>query len=439
VTALLAHAISGRSDLPLPLPLFIYGAGFALVASFVALRALWGDPHLAAAADGRAAPKGLDAAVRVASVVLHVVGLLGFVVVLGAALFGAADSTRNIAPVAVYVVFWVGLQLLSALLGDVWRPLSPFETLGRALARWLPADDGPSHHWPAAAMLLGFAWLELAYHSPAQPRVVAAALVVYSAVLAIGLLRVGPRWLRMADGFGVLFSFISLIAPVFRGDDGRLRFRVPFSGLATLRPIPGTVAVIEVALGATAFDGTSRSAFWRNLTAGQTGWSRTATATVGLLAVTGAVVIAYELACSQITRFTSGPRRDGAPDRDDDATERFAHSLIPIALAYAIAHYFSAFVFEVQSAYALASDPFGRSWDLFGTAARTIDYSVISSAGIAYVQAGAIVVGHVAGVVIAHDRAVEDLPPKAAARSQYPLLAVMVAYTVAGLALLLGA
>jgi hypothetical protein len=160
---------------------------------------------------------------------------------------------------------------------------------------------------------------------------------------------------------------------------------------------------------------------------------------VGLLAVTGAVAIAYELGCSQIKRFTSGPRRDSAPERTDHPTERFAHSLIPIAVAYAIAHYFSALVFEGQSAYALVSDPFGRSWDLFGTAARTIDYTVISSSGIAYVQAGAIVVGLVAGVDIAHDRAVEELPPKAAARSQYPLLAVMVGYTVAGLALLLGA
>jgi hypothetical protein len=52
---------------------------------------------------------------------------------------------------------------------------------------------------------------------------------------------------------------------------------------------------------------------------------------------------------------------------------------------------------------------------------------------------GAIVIGHIAGVVVAHDLAVEDLPVRQAVRSQYAMLAVMIAYTIGGLALLLGA
>ncbi|HVM03119.1 MAG TPA: hypothetical protein VM263_10655, partial [Acidimicrobiales bacterium] len=119
-------------------------------------------------------------------------------------------------------------------------------------------------------------------------------------------------------------------------------------------------------------------------------------------------------------------------------TLTFVPSLVPILLAYTIAHYFSLLVFEGQGALALASDPFGSGWDLFGTADWRIDFTAVTVATIAYVQAGAIVVGHVAGVVAAHDRAVELLPVRQAVRSQYPVLAAMVAYTVAGLTLLLG-
>lgn len=117
----------------------------------------------------------------------------------------------------------------------------------------------------------------------------------------------------------------------------------------------------------------------------------------------------------------------------------FVHSLVPIALAYVVAHYFSLLVFQGQAAIALVSDPLGRGWDLFGTARRSIDYAVVSTATIAWVQAAGIVAGHVSGVFMAHHRALARLPAGAATRSQYPLLGAMVLYSVGGLALLLGA
>jgi hypothetical protein len=104
-----------------------------------------------------------------------------------------------------------------------------------------------------------------------------------------------------------------------------------------------------------------------------------------------------------------------------------------------VAHYFSLVVFEGQGALALLSDPLGRGWDLFGTASWRIDYRAVSPSTIAWVQAGAIVVGHAVGVAVAHDRAVALFDRRQADRSQRPLVGVMVAYTVGGLALLLGA
>ncbi len=125
--------------------------------------------------------------------------------------------------------------------------------------------------------------------------------------------------------------------------------------------------------------------------------------------------------------------------RFQELSSAFVHSLVPIAFAYALAHYFSLLVFEGQSAIALASDPLGQGWDLFGTASNAVNFTLVSTSLIAYVQASGIIAGHVAGVVVAHDRALAVFPSKEATRSQYPLLAAMVLFTVGGLALLLGA
>jgi hypothetical protein len=115
----------------------------------------------------------------------------------------------------------------------------------------------------------------------------------------------------------------------------------------------------------------------------------------------------------------------------------FVASLVPIALAYAVAHYFSLLVLQGQFAVPLFSDPFGWDWDLFGTADFRPNLRVLTPSLVWYVQVGALVVGHGLGLVLAHDRAVSLFSSSArAVRTQYALLALMVLYTVGGLWLL---
>jgi hypothetical protein len=114
----------------------------------------------------------------------------------------------------------------------------------------------------------------------------------------------------------------------------------------------------------------------------------------------------------------------------------FVGSLIPIALVYAVSHYFSLLLIQGQALIPLASDPFGRGWDLFGSADRGVDLAPLSANAVWYVQVTSLVAGHVAGLALAHDRAVSRFPPDRALRTQYPLLALMVLYTVGGLWLL---
>lgn len=199
---------------------------------------------------------------------------------------------------------------------------------------------------------------------------------------------------------------------------------------ATNAEVAGALDAIIVTLGSTSFDGLSRTSFWVDVLGNRTGWGRTSLNTIGLVWVSGSSAVGYQRAVRAAARTANRPA--------EETTLAFAASLIPIVFAYTLAHYFSLLVFEGQGAVALLSDPYGRGWDLLGTTGNTIDYGVLSTATIAYVQAGAIVVGHVAVVIAAHDRAVELWPRRVAERTQYPMLAVMIAYTVGGLAILLG-
>ena len=116
---------------------------------------------------------------------------------------------------------------------------------------------------------------------------------------------------------------------------------------------------------------------------------------------------------------------------------RFVHSLIPIAAAYLVAHYFSALAYNGQALWHLASDPLGNGSDLFGGASAGIDYSIVSATQIWYIQVGALVVGHVAALVLAHDRALTIYgSPREATTSQIVMLVVMVAFTLLGMWLL---
>ena len=430
VRALVAHGIGGRTDLPLSVWMFGYGAAAALVVSFAALAIFWPEPRLEPAAspvpeEGPDHEPEPGPGARVVRWVLALLGVVVFLVVLGAATFGPASPTNNLAPVAIYVLFWVGLTVVCGLVYDVWNGgLSPYPTIGGLLA---PPEPSPYRlgHWPAAAGLLAFVWLELVAPSRAEPGVLAILVVLYSGVVLAGALRWGRPWLRDGEAFAAWFGLLGRMAPL--GPGGA---RAPLGGLASLVPLPGTVALVLVALGSTAFDGMTRSSVWSDLVGNRSVDEAVPLATAGLVFAIGVVAALYLGAMRVASAMTGQPASRLAA--------AFVHSLVPIAFAYAVAHYFSLLVLEGQAAIALASDPFGQGWDLFGTADRSIDYTLISPNGIAYVQVAAIVAGHVAGVVLAHDRALALFPRSVATKSQYPLLVAMVAFTVGGLALLLG-
>jgi hypothetical protein len=431
-----AHGLGGRLDLPVPMWLFVYGAAAAVVISFVALGALWKEPRLEDGAPGRILPGFLQRVMTgpVPDVVVRALSSAVFVLVLAAAIAGRDEPSRNLAPVFVYVWFWVGLAFAHALLGNWWATLSPWDTLARFLGigertrRPYPKAWGV---WPGAILLTGFLWMELVSPAGANPRSLAWAIGVYTVITMAGMATFGrEQWNRSGEAFAVYFGLLSRMAVLARRDDGRVMLRPPLSGLPGLEPRPGLVAFVMVIIGSTTFDGFSGTSTWLSWTGGLSGMGLAVAGTAGLLATILAVSMAYVLAMGAASAVARTPWHPLAV--------RFVHSLVPIAFAYVAAHYFSYLLLEGQGGIALLSDPFGFGWDLFGTATLAINFTLLSAVAIWYVQVFAIVAGHVAGVILAHDRSVAAFRSSLAMRTQYALLAVMVLFTMTGLLILSG-
>ena len=444
-----AHGISQRADLPIPEWLFAWGAALVLLASFVALSVLWRRPVLE-----RARERVVLRVPLVLEVLAGAIGIAAFAAVVYSGLAGNQTTTANLAPTAIFVLFWVGVPCASVLLGDVFAAFSPWRATGR-LAGWVatrvagadlptpltyPARLG---RWPAALGVLSFAWIEMVYMGRTDPSHLAVLALVFAGVMLAGMSFYGVEtWTRNADGFGVAFGLLALLAPL-RWTDRELRVRPPLAGATAMPQVAGAVAVVVTMIGTTTFDGFSQGSIWtgtdgllQRLTDALDGFGLGREAaiqgagTVGLLAVVLIVAGLYRLG-------VAGMHSVGGGLTSDELARRFAHTLIPIAFAYLVAHYFSLLLFQGQAIVYLISDPLGQGSDIFGTSSSTIDYSLIGGSGIWYVQVAALVTGHVGGLVLAHDQALALWgDSRIATRSQYWMLLVMVTFTCLGLWLL---
>ena len=200
------------------------------------------------------------------------------------------------------------------------------------------------------------------------------------------------------------------------------------------------LAFVAVMLGSVGFDGLSRSSFWQNLRADLEGPYIVDSAGTAELLSTG-LGARRPARLRPLRRARLSRRRSRIAEAMRATTDRplapeFLQSLVPIALVYAVAHYFTLLVIQGQYALPLASDPFGFGWDLFGTVDYAPNIAPFTPNTVWYVQVGSLVAGHVAGLTVAHDRAVTILPERDALRSQYAMLGLMVVYTVGGLWLL---
>lgn len=420
---LLAHGLGGSTDLPIPYSYALIGAAWALTLTFAVVAFAWRTPRFDPDRPGRPLPdwvtRAVDSPITRSVVAGLALALAVWVIVV--AIVGPQDA-GNALPGAFYVLLWVGVPTLSVLIGPVWRAISPLRTVRRVLpVRALRNYPDALGYWPGAAGLFAFVWLELASPDPGSLTAIKIWLACYVVITLGGALLCGPRWLSRADPFDVYSVVASRLAVFGRNRmSGQIAVVNPFNHLRTLPVRPGTLAVLAVLLGSTAFDSFSASPDWRNFADGL-GINTAVTRSIGLL-VFVLVVAATFWGAAQATGGIDRARRRELPGL-------MAHSLIPIVVGYVFAHYLSYLVEKGQQAVI----------SLFGLHDVEVAY-VLSAhpAVLATLKVCFVVAGHIGGVIAAHDAAIRLLPKGHQITGQLTMMLTMVAYTFTGLYLLFG-
>ncbi|GEP39503.1 hypothetical protein NPS01_31660 [Nocardioides psychrotolerans] len=434
-----AHGIGGSADLPISPSLAIAGAVAALVVSFTVLAVAWRTPRYDEAKGERPVPPWLDGLVRSVGfrAGLRVFGFVVFAYAVTVAIFGEDLLTNPIFGI-VYVWWWVGLVPLSLFLGPFWKAISPVRTINLLFAKLSGSDpevgvfDYPRWlgHWPAALGLFAFVWLELVYPFMTELGPLRLWCAIYVAVMLVGGALFGNTFYEHADPFEVYSSLVAKLS-VWGSRDGHLLLRSPLANLDTVVVRPGLVAVLAVLFGSTAFDSFRDSSSWVQYIQ-STETSSYLLNNLMLVAFCVGTGLVFALGCV-LTGVEVGTSRWSLPDR-------FAHSIVPIVVGYIAAHYLTYLVEFGQRTLIQASDPFSNGADILGTGDWSVNYWLsYHPTLLANVKVVAVVVGHVLGVVAAHDRAIKLLPQRHQLTGQLPLLMAMVAFTVGGLYLLFAA
>jgi hypothetical protein len=475
----LAHGFGQRYDLPVPLWLWAAAAAAAVALSF-AIIGLFVKASPGVHGYWRLNllryPLGRALADRRLRFVARLVSVGVLLLVVAASLAGDQSPTRNITPTFVWVIWWVGLAYISALVGNVWAWLNPWAALfgwaetvlgSRRETRRYPTGLGV---WPAIVLFLAFAWVELIYTGRSIPAALGHLILAYSAVTWVGMAVFGrTTWLRYGDPFATAFGVLARFAPTeirvtddtacrrcalaCAGRDGTcvgcgdcFERAAPARREWNLRPfaagllhtddvLPSMVVFVLLLLSTVTFDGFTATPAWAGLEGAlyarlqPLGDGRlTLIDTLGLVSFPVLFVLVYLAFAWWMARMGEDQLPTGTVAR------LFVLSLVPIAIAYHLAHYFTYLLIQGQLMIRLVSDPFGFGWDLLGTARFRPDIGIVGARAVWYTAVVAIVLGHVLAVYVAHAVALREFRDRRAAlRSQLPMLILMVGYTVVSL------
>jgi hypothetical protein len=467
----LAHGIGVSQDLPVPTWLYLFSASAVVLVSFAAI-ALFGDLFVGhSPRKYRRANLLQNEALRAAltngpllfGLRLLSVGLFLLVVLSG--LFGRQVASSNFAPTFVWIVWWVGFSFFVAFMGNLWPLVNPWKVLfewAEVLARRLGAGKGlelgkpyPASLgvWPALVLYAAFAWVEIVFEGSATPLNIALFVLLYSALTWGGMVVYGKGvWLRNGEAFSVFFDVLARFAPtevrvtdpkycedcgVCRAaeegcvncyecfarsvpEDRELNLRFPSVGLRSAeRATPDRLFFVIFVLASVTYDGLATTPPGVALIG-----STTMQRTLGLVALPLLFLVVY-LVFVKLSQLFGGVY---VPFGSLAAS--YVYSLVPIAIAYQAAHYFTLLLIQGQEIITLLSDPFGWGWNVFGTAGYEIKPGIIEADTVWKAQIALIVGGHVIAIYLAHVVALRFLPdPKRAMWSQYPMLVLMIFYT----------
>ena len=490
-----AHGFGERYDLPLPLTYFVFAGAAAVVLSFVVVGLFVRGQHDGSSYPRLnlfATPVLQLIFTGPVTWLLRAASLFLFFLVIATGLFGAERPVNNLTPTFVWIIWWVGMGFVVSLLGNLWAVVNPWKIMyGLAESvfhRFNPdweLTQGMDYAervgvWPSVALFFAFVWVENALPEAAAPALLAWLIIAYSIVTLGGMYLFGKhQWLRHGEVFTVIYGFLSRFSitevrandadacgecagPLCgEGTSGKapgcvdcyecfeyaeereLNLRPPAIGLHTWHPLPvGLTALVLLVLSTVTFDGFSDTPEW----AAVLGWALTQTPQLtspyfnGLVIANTLGLALFPLAFAGIYWVFSAmmrwvvERSGGTSPAAAELMTAFVFSLVPIALAYHFAHYLGFLLIQGQLIIPLASDPFGAGADLFGTAGYVVNIAITNARFIWFFAVISIVVGHIIAVYLAHLRANSIYGGgQLALKSQLPMLALMVIYTVVSL------
>ena len=442
-----AHDVTGsRFDAPLPLPPLLAGAG-----GTVALTALWlaFTSHSPTTTEGRTLATIDAPTARWLRSSGRVLFFLGVLTSLAFGYAGRQVAAENFATVFTWPVWFRGVGLLAILAGSPWQTLSPWRTVyrglcrleGRQLAVWgaYPSWLGA---WPAlAGFLVLIGVVENLTVIPRSPLLTTVVISVYAIAMLSGAVLFGPIWFERADPLSVLYRLFGRVAGVSldrsRNGTVELSFRVPWHGCTSAVSGPAIVVFVVAAVYTVSFDGFTNTRLYQTVLFGVREILQTGPPTsvllysFGLALFVGTFVVTVRLgdALGFSTDAAAGAAADGSGRLAwRGAARAFAPTALPIAAAYDVAHNYPYVVRSTARLFEISVDPLGIG------GAPLDPLAWLSLPAFWGSQLLLVVVGHVVAVVAAHHVAVERyLSVSAARRGHFPLVVLMVGYTVLSL------
>lgn len=445
------HGFGVRYDLPLSLSLYIFTAAAVVVISFVLVAVFAAEKVGPSAVSYPRAEVGVLRGlprVRWLRALGGVLGVLYLVALMVTGWFGSAQPEKNPAEYLTWIYFWAGLVVLGGLLAPLWFWFNPFralDSLFRRIRRVPDPSAGPNAPdrlartgvWPAAFLYFCFACLELTSGYSNRPWLVAWLALGYTVVTVAGMQVYGARtWLDHFEFFTIIFSIFGRFAPI-QVDGDRIQLR--FWGTGLLDPWPAgwdRILFVILMLSTLAFDGLLATPLWQAIVVELAPqwqhlglqWGEFAVKTFGLVDLTLIFLVVF-VAFMRLVMYFGTVKVDALA-----TTTFFALTLVPIAWVYNLAHNYSYLVIQGQGLIPLLADPLGKGWHLLPTQDYQVSFALAQASTVWYAQVVLIVLGHIIAVVLAHLRSGERFKTaKNALLSQYPMLLLMVLYTMTSL------
>ena len=447
---ILQHGFGQRYDLPIGLALYLFAAGGVVFISFVLVVLFTGDQVGAKALEypRREVPWLLPIArSRGPRLIGGVIGIFALAVVVVTGLFGSTNAFYNPAEYVVWIYFWAGTVIASGIVGNLWYLLNPWAAIFDAVAKFVPTRPLRTLPnvgvWPAVVAYFAFACLELTSGMASRPQMVAIAASVYTAITLAGMFVFGrDEWLEHCEGFTVLFGIVGRFGPVEVERDENRQVKSVYLrpwGVGLLNTGQAgwdRVVFVILMLSTLAFDGILATPAWQDfnialepiwLPMGALGFFFVRT--LGLLLLTASFLLVF-MAFMEAVLYL-GQRK---VDLKTTLTS-FALTLVPIALVYNAAHNYSYVALSAQLLIPLLNDPLQKGWHLVPAVANfKPSFALVQAATVWYAQIVLIVLGHIVAVILSHLRAGERFrTAQRALLSQYPMLLLMVLYTMTSL------